>query len=217
MYFSSVARAFRRNHSIHSRWPEYVYWACNSINQERRSLLSALVLANRIQMCASGNFSFHESRFSLHCRFEERSSPFLSSHKIAFATFSFSIPIFPILSSTRFSLLELYYLPFELVLEQFSINTLTTFSFIWPERSVFLFPSMSYPCSPKAAFADLYRMRGLTDFARTAPIGNGKKLLEIFDWLTPFFLPSASSIPQTLSQSVFAFLLDQSFRFDFYR
>lgn len=57
----------------------------------------------------------------------------------------------------------------------------------------------------------IYRMRGLTDFAITSPLRLGKKLLEIFDWLTPFFSPLRS-------QSYFRVLLWTShLTFDFYR
>lgn len=178
------------------------YWACNSINQERRSHSSALVLANRIQMCASGNFSFRFSRFSFHCRSEERSSPFLSSHEIAFATFSFSFPFFPYWVRLDFPFSSFItwrsswcWSSFRSILSQHFLS--------FSRRDSFFLPSTSYPCSPKAAFTDLYRMRGLTDFARTAPIGKKSYWKFPIGWRL-FFLPSASSIPQhSLSQSVF--------------
>lgn len=139
--------------------------------------------------------------------------------KIAFATFSFSIPIFPILSSTRFSFSSFItwrsswcWSSFRSILSQhfLSVSRRDFFLFFHP-RLIHALLKLHLP---------IYIACGVW-LVLPEPLRLGKKLLEISDWLTPFFLPSASSIPQHSLSIGFRFsfvrLLDQSFMFDFCR
>lgn len=162
------------------------YWACNSINQERRSHSSALVLANRIQMCASGNFSFRFSRFSFR----------LSSGREKFA--------FSLVTRNRFCSVFLFLFRYWVRLD-FPFSSFITWrsSWCWSSfRSILSqhFPSVSrrvsFFCHPRLIHVlpklhfPIYIACGVW-LILPEPLRLGKNLLEISDWLTPFF-PSAS-------------------------
>lgn len=149
------------------------------------------------QQRARGSFSLAKSVsvcFALE-RVREENRAFLSVTNFLFYSFSilsFSHLFFPSLG----------------VLEKFSINTLTAFPITLFFRRFRLPPiarekpyfSLSYPRS-SSCITNIYRMRGLTDFARTIPIG--KKIIGNFRLVDAFF-PSASTA--SLSQSSFGFL-----------
>jgi hypothetical protein len=113
---------------------------------------------------------FGKFSFLLHSLVEmllkKREKIFSPSH----TNFPYFIPFFRIGKS--------FFLFLLLVLEKFSINTLTILSVV-----------LCFSLEKTFLALPIYRMRGLTDFARTSPLRLGKKLLEIFDWLTPFFPP----------------------------
>lgn len=187
-----------------------------------KSRASALVLANRIQMCASGKFSFRFSRFSFHCRSEESSSPFLSSHKIAcfcnvfFFYSHFSHIEFDSIFPSRALLLAVR----ALVLEPFSINTLTTFSFIWPERFFFPFSRPRLIHVLLKLHLPIYIACGVwLILPEPLWLGTEKSYWKFSIGWRLFFFPPLRLFHNTLSRNRFSFvrLLDQSFRFDFYR
>lgn len=166
------------------------------------SWVLASVLANRIQMCTKENASENSRRFCcflffLHSTWGERGKSFFSRHTI-----------FPIFYS--FSILSAFY-SFFLLFLLLTLGTVLEHLFDQYSRNSFLhsflsFHERTFPLSStRSCITNINRMRGLTDFARTIPIGKKATLLEIFDWLTPFSLPSVASFSR--SQSSFGFFV----------
>ena len=152
-------------------------------------------------MCASGKFS-SLLRVFLSCSMfflvrSERGKLLFSRHS--------KFPFFPIsiFSHIEFCSIFLFssFITWRcvercVVLEQFSINTLTAFFFIPYRLSRFLslredfFLSTSYPCSPKSCTYQFISHAGFDWFCQNHSDWElKKKLLENFDWLTPFFFP----------------------------
>lgn len=124
---------------------------------------------------------FYEFSFLVRCFFwfEVREENCFSLVTANFLFFLF--PFFPILSSARFSfsralLLDvvLCWSSFRSILSQLFFSFHIVFHVFFLFERIFSFPLLILVLL-KAALTNLYRMRGLTDFARTIPIGNWKK------------------------------------------
>lgn len=130
---------------------------------------------------------------------EREENPFFSRHKFSYFI---SFPYWVLPGSAFFSFLPFCSLCITGVLEKFSINTLT----VAFERTFFIF---LHPRRRRLKLHYQYRMRGLTDFARTAPIGKKNYWKFSIGWR---LLSHRFVYFSRRSQSLFRFLcLDQSF------